>query len=80
MKTKVYFNNSCSICRAEINNYMKHCNIDIDRVDILTCKDSEENRGLNVDNLYKRMFVNVDGKLNVGLKFFIIIWYQSRRY
>ena len=21
MKTKVYFNNSCSICRAEINNY-----------------------------------------------------------
>ena len=57
MKTKVYFNNSCSICRAEINNYKKHCNNDIDWVDISTCKDSEKQTGLNVDNLYRRMHV-----------------------
>ena len=26
MKNKVFFNNSCNICRAEINHYKKHSN------------------------------------------------------
>ena len=80
MKTKVYFNNSCSICRAEINNYKKHCNNDIDWVDISTCKDSEKQTGLNVDNLYRRMHVIEDGKLISGSKSFLIIWEKIPKY
>ena len=80
MKTKVYFNNSCSICRAEINNYKKHCNNDIDWVDISTCKHSEKQTGLNVDNLYRRMHVIEDGKLISGSKSFLIIWEKIPKY
>ena len=25
MAIKVFFNNSCSVCRLEINHYKKHC-------------------------------------------------------
>ena len=41
MKTKVYFNNSCSICRSEINVYKKHSDNDIEWVDISTSKNLE---------------------------------------
>ena len=41
MKTKVYFNNSCSICRTEINEYKKHSKDKIEWVDISTDKNSE---------------------------------------
>ena len=33
MKNKVFFNNSCNICRAEINHYKKHSNQDIEWID-----------------------------------------------
>ena len=33
MKNKVFFNNSCNICRAEINHYKKHSNKNIEWVE-----------------------------------------------
>ena len=41
MKTKVYFNNSCSICRTEINEYKKNSDEKIEWIDISTYDNSE---------------------------------------
>ena len=53
MKTKVYFNNSCSICRTEINEYKKHSKDKIEWVDISTYKDSESETNKKTDELYR---------------------------
>ena len=45
MKNKVFFNNSCNICRAEINHYKKHSNQDIEWVDVTNNKVSGLRRG-----------------------------------
>ena len=79
MSCKVYFNNSCSICKLEIDHYKK-ISKNIDWVDISTCKDSEKQTGLNVDNLYRRMHVIEDGKLISGSKSFLIIWEKIPKY
>ena len=31
---KVFFNNSCNICKAEISHYKKHCNDKIEWIDV----------------------------------------------
>ena len=40
MGTKVYFNNSCNICRMEINHYKKIANTDLEWVDITNNEDA----------------------------------------
>tara|TARA_B100001057_G_scaffold141849_1_gene141553 strand:+ start:1142 stop:1489 length:348 start_codon:yes stop_codon:yes gene_type:complete len=80
MKTKVYFNNSCSICRAEINEYKKHCDNNIEWVDISSSEDSEIQTGVAVDNLYRRMHVIENGKLISGSKSFFVIWKNIPKY
>ena len=62
MKTKVYFNNSCSICRTEINQYKKHCGDKIDWVDISSSQDAEKETNMKTDDLYRRMHVLENGK------------------
>jgi len=43
MKNKVFFNNSCNICRAEINHYKKYSNKDIEWVDVTNNKEAQQN-------------------------------------
>ena len=42
MKNKVFFNNSCNICRAEINHYKKHSNQDIEWVNVINNKEAQD--------------------------------------
>ena len=74
MKTKVYFNNSCSICRTEINQYKKHSGNNIEWVDISSCSDASKDTKKNIDSLYRRMHVLENGELVSGAKSFLIIW------
>ena len=80
MKTKVYFNNSCSICRTEINEYKKHSKDKIEWVDISTDKNSESETDKKKDELYRRMHVLEDGKIISGAESFLIIWKQVPKY
>ena len=36
MTIKILFNNSCNICRAEIDHYKKHCNEELEWIDVST--------------------------------------------
>ena len=40
MGTKVYYNNSCNICRMEINHYKKIANTDLEWIDITNNEDA----------------------------------------
>ncbi|MAW34830.1 MAG: DUF393 domain-containing protein [Gammaproteobacteria bacterium] len=80
MKTKVYFNNSCSICRTEINQYKKHSGDKIDWVDISSSLDAEKETNIKTDDLYRRMHVLENGKLISGAKSFLIIWGEIPKY
>ena len=77
---KVYFNNSCKICKAEIDLYKKEKIQEIDWVDITnndsakkeTCKSSKE--------LIRRLHVKEDGKIFQGAEAFLILWKKMPKY
>lgn len=80
MKTKVYFNNSCSICRTEINEYKKNADEKIEWIDISTYENSEIETNKKTDQLYRRMHVLENGKIISGAESFLIIWKQIPKY
>ena len=77
---KVYYNESCNICRAEINHYKKQNIEEIDWVDI-TNNVAAENETLK-DNkaLLRRLHVIKDGKVFDGAKAFLLVWKNIPKY
>jgi len=80
MKNKVFFNNSCNICRAEINHYKKHSNQNIEWVDITGNKEAQQITSKSYKQLLRRMHVIQDGKLIEGAEVFLIIWKNIPKY
>ena len=77
---KVYYNESCSICRAEINLYKKQNIEEIDWIDI-TNNVAAENASLK-DNkaLLRRLHVIKDGKIFDGAEAFLLVWKKIPKY
>ena len=67
---KVYYNGSCNICNAEINQYKKN-DQNIDYIDISKFSDSDISH-LDKKKLFRRMHVYDQGKLYAGSESFII--------
>ena len=80
MKNKVFCNNSCNICRAEINHYKKHSNENIEWVDITDNKKAQQITSKSYSQLLRRMHVIQDGKLIEGAEVFLIIWKNTPKY
>ena len=80
MKNKVFFNNSCNICRAEINHYKKYSNKDIEWVDVTNNKEAQQITSKSYKQLLRRMHVIQDGKLIEGAEVFLIIWKNIPKY
>jgi predicted DCC family thiol-disulfide oxidoreductase YuxK len=80
MKNKVFFNNSCNICRAEINHYKKHSNENIEWVDVTNNKEALQITSKSYEQLLRRMHVIQDGKLIEGAEVFLIIWKNIPKY
>ena len=80
MKNKVFFNNSCNICRAEINHYKKHSDKDIEWVDVTNNKEAQQITSKSYEQLLRRMHVIQDGKLIEGAEVFLIIWKNIPKY
>tara|TARA_B100000767_G_C19622591_1_gene474730 strand:- start:443 stop:790 length:348 start_codon:yes stop_codon:yes gene_type:complete len=77
---KVYYNESCNICRAEINLYKKQNIEEIDWVDI-TNNVAAENETLKDDKtLLRRLHVIKDGKVFSGAEAFLILWKKMPKY
>ena len=79
MAIKGYFNESCNICRTEINHYKK-INTTIDWVDVITNKNALKDTNLSPEELIRRLHVVKDNKLHKGLDAFLIVWEEIPRY
>ena len=77
---KVYYNNSCNICRAEINLYKKQKISEIEWVDITNNIISEKDTLKDNKTLLRRIHVEEDGKIFEGAKAFLLIWKKIPKY
>ena len=60
---KVFFNNSCNICRAEIHHYKKHSDGNLEWVDVTDNQDAQKLTSKSYKDLLRRMHVIQDGKV-----------------
>ena len=80
MGIKVYFNDSCNICRMEINHYKKISNSDLEWVDITNNEEAIKMTSKSQKELLRRLHVISDGEVIGGAKAFIIIWSKIPKY
>ena len=80
MIMKVYFNNSCKICRAEIDLYKKEKVQEIDWVDITNNDLAEKETSKNSKELLRRLHVKEEDKLLQGAEAFLILWKKIPKY
>ncbi len=52
---KVFFNNSCNICRAEINHYKKHSDGNLEWVDVTDNQDAQQLTSKNIISCIKSL-------------------------
>tara|TARA_B100000035_G_scaffold47094_1_gene35896 strand:+ start:586 stop:927 length:342 start_codon:yes stop_codon:yes gene_type:complete len=71
MSIKVFFNESCNICKKEIDIYKKMEN-QLEWYDINEKESQITN--LSVDQLSRRLHVMNQGKLVKGAKAFLVVW------
>ena len=77
---KVYYNNSCNICRAEINLYKKQNIEEIEWVDITNNEAAENETSKNDKDLLRRLHVIEDGKVFGGAEAFLLVWKKIPKY
>jgi len=77
---KVFFNNSCNICRTEINHYKKHCGDAISWIDVTDNQEAQDITSKSYKDLLRRMHVIQDGKVIDGAESFLIIWKNIPKY
>ena len=77
---KVYFNNSCKICRAEINLYKKENIKEIDWIDITNNSNAEIETSKNNKELLRRIHVKDGEKILGGAEAFLALWGKMPKY
>ena len=71
---KVYFNNSCKICKAEIDLYKKEKIQEIDWIDITDNKDAKKETSRTGKELLRRLHVKEGEKVLQGAEAFLLLW------
>ncbi len=77
---KVYFNNSCQICKAEIDLYKKEKIEEIDWVDITNNNFAEKETSKSSKELLRRLHVKDGGKVIQGAEAFLMLWKKMPKY
>ena len=76
---KVYFKNSCSVCRMEINHYKKF-NEKLGWIDVTNNKEAQKETAKSSAELIRRLHVEQDGKIYQGIDAFLIVWSRLPKY
>ena len=77
---KVYFNNSCKICRSEINMYKKENIEGIDWIDITDNRDAEKETSKNDKELLRRLHIKENDQVIEGAEAFLYVWKKIPKY
>ena len=80
MAIKVFFNNSCNICRLEINHYKKIADSNLEWIDITNNEEALKLTSKSQEELLRRLHVIDDGKVVGGAKAFVIVWSKIPKY
>ena len=80
MGIKVFLNNSCSICRLEINHYKKISDSNLEWVDITNNEEALKLTSKSQEELLRRLHIIDNGKVIGGAKAFVIIWSKIPKY
>jgi len=77
---KVYFNNSCKICKTEIDLYKKEKVQEIDWIDITNNVLAEKETSKNSKELLRRLHVKENEKVLQGAEAFLVLWKKIPKY
>jgi len=77
---KVYFNNSCKICKAEIDLYKKEKIQEIDWIDITDNLLAEKEISRTDKELLRRLHVKDGKKILQGAEAFLLVWKKIPKY
>ena len=77
---KVYFNNSCKICKAEIDLYKKEKIDEIDWVDITDNELAQKETSKDNRQLLRRLHVKDGEKVFDGAEAFLLLWKKMPKY
>ena len=77
---KVYYNKSCSICRAEIDLYKKQNIKEIDWIDITNNTIAEKDTLKDNNSLLRRLHVEEGGQIFDGAEAFLLVWKKIPKY
>ena len=77
---KVYFNNSCKICKAEIDLYKKEKIQGIDWVDITKNDLAEKETSRNSRELLRRLHIKKGKKVIQAAEAFLLLWKKIPKY
>ena len=77
---KVYFNNSCKICKAEIDLYKKEKVNEIDWIDITNNDLAEKETSKNNKQLLRRLHVKDGENVLQGAEAFLLLWKKIPKY
>ena len=77
---KVYFNNSCKICKAEIDLYKKEKIQEIDWVDITANELAVKETSKNSKELLRKLHVKEGEKVLEGAEAFLLLWKKIPKY
>ena len=80
MGVKVFFNNSCNICKLEIDHYKKNSDEKLEWVDITNNQQAVDLTSKSREELLRRLHVIDNGQVIGGAKAFIIIWSKIPKY
>ena len=77
---KVYFNNSCKICKAEIDLYKKERIQEIDWIDITDNALATRETSKNNKELLRRLHIKEGEKVLEGAEAFLVLWKKIPKY
>ena len=77
---KVYFNNSCKICKAEIDLYKKEEIDEIEWIDITDNEFAKKETSKDNKQLLRRLHVKDGEKVLQGAEAFLILWKKMPKY
>ena len=77
---KVYFNNSCKICKAEIDLYKKEKIDEIDWVDITDNELAEKETSKDSKQLLRRLHIKDGERVLGGAEAFLLLWKKMPKY
>ena len=80
MGIKVFFNNSCNVCKLEIDHYKKISDSSLEWIDITNNDEALKITSKSQKELLRRLHVIDDGKVIGGAKAFVIIWSKIPKY